>query len=152
MKNLGLCQKACTGQSVYGHALNREILPLMSFTFTKTPHISFSSKAVSPLQYREYDRGLLYWPLNRHLGEQVRRGGINEDLTLLQMISPQNIRFFYLIITQTSILTQSSLAKAAWVLSPGTKLPTYFILLEYLRTNTYSTRVKNMNPNDISKK
>ena len=28
MKNLGLCQKACTGQSVYGHALNREILPL----------------------------------------------------------------------------------------------------------------------------
>ena len=28
MKNLGLCQKACTGQSVYGHALNRQILPL----------------------------------------------------------------------------------------------------------------------------
>ena len=28
MKNLGLCQKACTGQSVYWHALNREILPL----------------------------------------------------------------------------------------------------------------------------
>ena len=28
MKNLDLCQKACTGQSVYGHALNRAILPL----------------------------------------------------------------------------------------------------------------------------
>ena len=32
MKNLGLCQKACTGQSVYGHALNREILPLSEFS------------------------------------------------------------------------------------------------------------------------
>ena len=32
MKNLGLCQKAFTGQSVYGHALNREILPLKFHT------------------------------------------------------------------------------------------------------------------------
>ena len=28
MKNLGLCQKVGTDQSVYEHALNREILPL----------------------------------------------------------------------------------------------------------------------------
>ena len=41
MKNLGLCQKACTGQSVYGHALNREILPLKAFLATFGVPFSF---------------------------------------------------------------------------------------------------------------
>ena len=38
MKNLGLCEKACTGQSVYGHVLNREILPLRTFALIVSAH------------------------------------------------------------------------------------------------------------------
>ena len=40
MKNLGLCQKACTGQSVYGRALNRETLPLITSNTKLVPRLS----------------------------------------------------------------------------------------------------------------
>ena len=43
MKNLGLCQKACIGQSVYGHALNREILPLMCKEATEVVEVPENS-------------------------------------------------------------------------------------------------------------